>query len=174
MTSGRFVPFAAVATAVVSSTFLMLGPVGCDEDESAACTDDCPAVEGTYPLMFTGDAGLPAECANLNVQALPNGELLSIRRAEDGMLTATLAGVALTGQVYASGALNLTGMTPPISDGGLNTLYTVTATQTEGTEDGGLVPNSLIGNLASQYSRIEGTTSELRCNVARPFTATRQ
>ncbi|MHA7631342.1 hypothetical protein [Corallococcus sp. M7] len=175
MTSGRFAPLAAVATAVVSSTFLMLGPAGCDESQSVACTDNCPAVEGAYPLTFIGDAGQPAECTNLNVQPLPNGEVLTLARGEGGMLTGTLAGVALTGQVYANGALNLTGLPPPSGDGGVSTIYTLTATHTgsASTEDGGLGPGSLSGNFNGQFSRVQGT-SALRCNVARPFTATRQ
>ncbi|QAT85266.1 hypothetical protein EJ065_3705 [Corallococcus coralloides] len=172
MTSGRFAPLAAVATAVVSSTFLLLGPAGCDESQSVACTDDCPAVEGAYPLTFTGDAGLPAECVNLNVQPLAEGEVLSIQRTEGGMLTGTLAGVALTGQVYATGDLTLTGVPPPSSDGGVSTVYTLSATHTGGPEDGG-VGSSLSGNFTGQFSRVQGT-SALRCNVARPFTATRQ
>nr|WP_120562984.1 hypothetical protein [Corallococcus sp. AB011P]RKG59716.1 hypothetical protein D7X30_11790 [Corallococcus sp. AB011P] len=172
MTSGRFVPLAAVATAVVSSTFLMLGPAGCDESQSVACSDDCPAVEGTYPLTFLGDAGLPSECVNLNVQPLTDGELLAIQRTEGGVLTGTLNGVALTGQVYATGALILTGMPLPSNDGGVSTFLSITATHTGGPEDGGM-GSSLSGNFTSQFSRIQGT-SALRCNLARPFTATRQ
>ncbi|MBZ4371272.1 hypothetical protein [Corallococcus sp. AS-1-6] len=173
MTSGRFAPLAA-ATAVVASAFLMLGPAGCDESQNAACTDNCPAVEGTYPLRFMGDAGLPAECVNLNVQPLADGEVLSIQRGEGGMLTGSLAGVPLTGQVYASGDLTLTGLPPPSSDGGVSTIYTLNATHTGGgDDDGGLVHGGLSGNFTGQFSRIQGT-SALRCNVARPFTATRQ
>ncbi|MBN9685013.1 MULTISPECIES: hypothetical protein [unclassified Corallococcus] len=176
MTSGRFAPLAAVATAVVSSTFLLLGPAGCDEkSQGAACTDNCPTVEGNYPLTFAGDAGLPAECVNLNVKELVDGEVLNIQRGEGGMLTGTLAGVALTGQVYANGALNLTGLPLPGGDGGVSTIYTLTATHTGAapTEDGGVGPGSLSGNFNGQFSRVQGT-SALRCNVARPFTATRQ
>ncbi|WP_147446957.1 hypothetical protein [Corallococcus sp. CA054B] len=172
MTSGRFVPLAAVATAVVSSTFLMLGPAGCDESQSVACADDCPAVEGSYPLTFTGDAGLPSECVNLNVQPLADGELLAIQRTEGGMLTGSLAGVMLTGQVYATGDLTLTGMPLPSGDGGVSTFFSITATHTGGPEDGG-PGGSLSGNFTGQFSRIQGT-SALRCNLARPFTATRQ
>ncbi|NPC69739.1 hypothetical protein HPP05_08260 [Corallococcus exiguus] len=173
MTSGRFVPLVAVATAVVSSTFLMFGPAGCDESQSVACTDNCPAVEGAYPLTFLGDAGLSAECVNLNVQPLADGEVLNIQRTGGNALTASLAGVALTGQVYATGDLTLIGTPLPSGDGGVSATYTLTATHTGGAEDGGLGQSNLTGNFSGQFSRVQGTSAQ-RCNVARPFTATRQ
>lgn len=169
MTSGRFVPLATVTTAVVSSTLLMLGPA-CHEGGTLDCGDACAPVEGNYPLAFQDDAGLPAECVNLNVQAVASGERLSIQPAADGgVLTGTLTGVALTGQVYPSGNLSLNGTPLPSSDGGLSTFLNVNATFTGGPDDAG----SLSGTFTGNYSRIQGT-SALRCTVTRPFTATRQ
>ncbi|NOK14153.1 hypothetical protein [Corallococcus exercitus] len=170
MTSGRFAPVAAVATTVVSGALLLLAP-SCKEGGSAECGDACAPVEGTYPLTFRDDAGLPAECVNLNVQALADGEPLVIQRADGGILTGSMTKVALTGQVYASGGLILTGTPPPSSDGGVSTFLSLTATFTGGPEDGG--GGALSGTFTGQYSRIQGTNA-LRCTVARPFTATRQ
>ncbi|NOK38837.1 hypothetical protein D7W79_42310 [Corallococcus exercitus] len=171
MTSGRFAPLAAVATVVVSGSLLLLAPAACDSNATVDCGDACAPVEGTYPLAFQDDAGLPAECVNLNVQALADGEPLAIQRTDGGILTGSLKGVALTGQVYASGFLTLTGTPPPSSDGGVSTFFSLTATITGSPEDGG--GGSLSGNFTGNYSRIQGT-SALRCNVTRPFTATRQ
>ncbi|RKH40676.1 hypothetical protein D7X55_37745 [Corallococcus sp. AB049A] len=172
MTSGRFAPIAAAATAVVSGAFLMLGPAGCDEGAPVDCGDTCPPVEGTYPLAFPGDAGLPSECVNLNVVAPANGDPLVIQHTDGGIITGTLTGVALTGQLYASGALILSGSPIPSSDGGVSSFLSLTATFAGGPADGGGV-GSLSGTFTGNYSRIQGT-SALRCNVARPFTATRQ
>ncbi|WP_375759190.1 hypothetical protein [Corallococcus exercitus] len=168
MTTGRFAPLAAAA--VVSGALLLLVP-SCKDGEAVDCGDACAPVEGTYPLAFQGDAGLPAECVNLNVQAVADGEALAIQRADGGILTGSLTGVALTGQVYASGDLILTGTPPPSSDGGVSTFLSLTAAFTGGPEDGG--GGSLSGTFSGQYSRIQGT-SALRCTVTRPFTATRQ
>lgn len=170
MTSGRFAPIATVATAVVSSAFLMLGPAGCDEEGNVDCGENCPPVEGIYPLTFQSDAGLPAECVNMNVQAVANGEPLTIQRLDGGLLTATLTDVALAGRVYSSGGLSLTGSLPTSTDGGVNNTLNVNAIFTGGPADGGI--GSLSGTFTGNYSRTQGTAT-LRCTVARPFTATR-
>ncbi|RKG99059.1 hypothetical protein D7X32_27615 [Corallococcus carmarthensis] len=154
---------------MVSSTFLLLTPA-CDEGGTTDCGDTCPPVEGRYPLAFRDDAGLPAECVNLNVQALADGEPLTLQR-DGGTLTGTLTGVPLTGQVYASGALSLSGAPPSSRDGGVNTFLSLTGTVARDTGDGGVV--SLAGTFTGSYSRTQGTSS-LRCSVTRPFTATRQ
>ncbi|MBN8231962.1 hypothetical protein JYK02_31050 [Corallococcus macrosporus] len=170
MTTGRFAPLTAAALAVTGSTLLLIAPA-CKEGGAVDCGDACAPVEGNYPLAFQGDAGLAAECVNLNVQSLADGEVLNIQRTDGGVLTGSLTGVALTGQVYASGDLILTGTPPPSSDGGVSTFLSLNATFTGGPEDGG--GGSLSGTFTGQYSRIQGT-SALRCNVTRPFTATRQ
>ncbi|WP_223646328.1 hypothetical protein [Corallococcus sp. EGB] len=170
MTSGRFAPLSAVATVVLSGTFLMLAPAACHGGGPLDCGDTCAPVEGTYPLFFQDDAGVPPECANLDVQLIADGERLSIQRADGGgVLTGTLTGVELTGRVHASGAVVLNGGPLPSSDGGVNTFFSVNAIFTAGPDDGG----SLSGTFSGDFSRNQGS-STLGCIVTRQFTATRQ
>ena len=171
MNSGRFIPLAAVTTALVTSSVLLLAPACGDDGAVPDCGEECAPVEGLYPLAFLSDAGLPAECVNLNVPALPEGKDLSLAR-DGGTLMGSLDGVALKGQVNATGDLRLTGAPLPSSDGGLTTFLTLTASFTGGPADGGL-GGRLRGNFTGNYSRQDGNTSQ-RCFVTRPFTATRR
>jgi hypothetical protein len=168
MTIGRFVPLAAVTTAVVSSTLLMLVPA-CKSEGTSDCGEACAFVGGGYPLEFQGDAGLPAECLNLNVAEVPDGSVLALAQQDGGILTGTLTDIPLTGQVYASGDLSLSGGPPPSTDGGVTSFVNLTAIFTGGANDAG----SLTGTFTGNYSRTQGTAS-LRCTVVRPFTATRR
>ncbi|NBD12125.1 MULTISPECIES: hypothetical protein [Corallococcus] len=167
MTTGRFVPLAAVTTAMVSSTLLLLAPA-CGTKGNADCGESCAPVEGVYPLVFQPDAGLPPECANLNAPPLPDGKDLTLTR-DGGALGGSLEGVALRGQVFPTGDLTVSGAPPPSSDGGLTLFISVSATFTGGASDGG----SLTGTFSGNFSRIQGSGS-LQCTVTRPFTATRR
>ncbi|MCY1047387.1 hypothetical protein OV208_39175 [Corallococcus sp. bb12-1] len=171
MTTGRFLPLAAVTTALVSSTLLMLAPACGDEGTPLDCAENCAPVEGSYPLAFPNDAGLPPECVSLNVPPLPNGKDLVLNR-DGGTLTGSLDGLALKGKVQATGSLSLTGTPPPSSDGGLTTFLSLNASFTGGTAESGAA-GSLTGNFTGNYSRIQGNLSQ-RCTVTRPFTATRR
>ncbi|RKH34334.1 hypothetical protein [Corallococcus llansteffanensis] len=171
MNTGRFIPLAAVTTALVSSTVLLLAPACGDDGAAQDCGEECAPVEGAYPLAFRGDAGLPPECVNLNVPALPEGKDLRLMR-DGGTLTGSLEGVALRGQVSATGDLSLTGAPLPSADGGLTTFLSLTASFTGGPADGG-GDGSLSGIFTGNFSRLNGGTSQ-RCFVTRPFTATRR
>ncbi|WP_147444368.1 MULTISPECIES: hypothetical protein [Corallococcus] len=171
MKTGRFLPLVTVTTAVVSSAVLMLAPACDDEGTPLDCAETCAPVEGSYPLAFLADAGLPPECVNLNVPPLPDGKDLVLER-EGSALTASLDGVDLQGQVFPSGDLSVTGGPPPSSDGGLTTFLSLNASFTGGVADSG-VGGSLTGSFSGNYSRIQGNASQ-RCSVTRPFTATRR
>lgn len=175
MNSGRFIPLAAVTTALVSSTLLLLAPACGDEGAVPDCGEECAPVEGIYPLAFRGDAGLPPECVNLDVPALPQGKDLTLVR-DGGTVTGTLDGVAFKGQVYATGDLSLKATPLPRADGGLTTFLSLTASFTGGPADSGVdggISGRLSGNFTGNYSRLDGNTPQ-RCFVTRPFTATRR
>lgn len=164
MTSGRF----ALAAVVIAATGTLVATSGCGDD-GAPCTD-CPAMEGTWRMDFA-DAGVPAECVNLGVQALPQGEDMTVNRA-GSTLTGTLTGVSLQGTVYASGDFSLGGIGPTSLDGGHTDNLNLTGLYTPSVGDGGTA--ALRGTFSGNYSRAATGGTPQRCTVSRPFTATRR
>jgi hypothetical protein len=163
MTSGRFAPATAVVLAVLGT---LLAIPGCGS--GTPCTD-CPALEGRYRMAFS-DAGVPGECANLGVQGLPQGSELEVSRTANS-LSGTLEGVDLQGSVYATGDFSLAGTRSAVLDGGRTDTLSLTGRYTPPLEDGGTA--LLGGTFSAGYSR-GGAGAPQRCNVTRPFTATRR
>lgn len=159
MTSGRFAP--AALTAVLSLAASACG------DGAAPCTE-CPAVEGRYRMGF-GDAGVPGECSQLNVD-LPRGKPLDIART-GASLTGSLEGVSLRGMVSAQGSLSLSGGAAGTPDGGVSTTLSLSGFYMPLAGDGGTA--SLTGTYTGTFTRA-GPNGPQRCNVVSPFSATRE
>jgi hypothetical protein len=168
MTSGRFWPLPA---ALAGALALLLAP-GCGENVGQPCTTQCGQIEGSYELHL-GDAGVPADCANLGVR-LPEGPL-AITRA-GAQLGGSVEGVTMRGTLYQSGDFTLLGSRAGSPDGGTgdSTSFSFNGRFQAAREDAG-TPASLAGTFNGTYTRSGGPGGAARtCTVNRPYTATRE
>ena len=131
---------------------------GCSGGDQNPCVN-CPAIAGTYTVIFNGSGNSSPGCATLGIGS-PQGPLF-INQQGASLAGSAYSGFGLTGTLFDTNNFSLSGFGP---DSG--SLF-IQARFVPGAADGGTIQNGLI---STQYSGTQATGT-VACSQSFPFTA---
>jgi len=179
MTSGRF----WLLGTACASALALVSATGCNEDGLQPCdSTNCATIEGRYTLSY-GQATFPdsGDCEDVPVE-LPEG--ITITRSVSQLTGRLDEGQTLSGTLYNNNEFNLLGSGTASPDAGVGDTLNANltgayvgarggGTGTDGGTSTGGGAAQLTGTFNGTRVRSGGGTNQ-RCQVSRPFTATRQ